>query len=198
MFNDESNRSSSQSQGQGGFVRRPIPNNPKYSGGEKSGSYQQGQGSYGSGYNSGGYNNGERQHSSGQSYSGGERQYNSSQRGRRPEGGGSGGYRQGGSGYGYNRNNNYGGNNDRLIRQNDIIIKLLKDIRDRLPAPPGMTDSDSYSSDSSYSSSSYSSGSSYRQEDSGDEADFDVSGGEQEEARAADGDDAEQEDNYNS
>lgn len=26
--------------------------------------------------------------------------------------------------------------NERLIRQNDIIIRLLKDIRDRLPSPP--------------------------------------------------------------
>ncbi len=29
-----------------------------------------------------------------------------------------------------------GGSSDRIIKQNDLIIKLLKEIRDRLPAPP--------------------------------------------------------------
>jgi hypothetical protein len=55
---------------------------------------------------------------------------------------------------GYNQNNGFGGQqqhprrridrfkretinySDRLIRQNDSIIRLLKEIRDRLPAPP--------------------------------------------------------------
>jgi hypothetical protein len=57
--------------------------------------------------------------------------------------------------YNYNTNNSYGNpqqqhprrrvdrfkretmnSSDRLLRQNDIIIRLLKEIRDRLPAPP--------------------------------------------------------------
>jgi hypothetical protein len=54
---------------------------------------------------------------------------------------------------GYNQNNGFGGQqhprrridrfkretinySDRIIRQNDSIIRLLKEIRDRLPAPP--------------------------------------------------------------
>jgi len=197
MYNDESNRSSQgQSQGQSSFVpRRPIP---KYNG-DKSGSYQgqSQQGGYSSGYSNSSYNNGEgRQHSGGRSYD--------SSRPRREGGGydrgdrsGSGGYQQ--RGYGYNRNNNYGGGpNDRLIRQNDIIIKLLKDIRDRLPAPPGMSsDSDNYG-DSSYSRQSYQSNSSYGQSD--DEADFEVAEGQQDGDQAVDRDDTadQEEDEYNS
>lgn len=67
------------------------------------------------------------------------------------------------SSYNYNHGNNYNGNgynsgynnyngqsqhprrrtfkpmnlNDKIVKQNDIIIKLLKEIRDRLPAPVG-------------------------------------------------------------
>lgn len=185
MYNDESNQSS-QDHGQGGaFVRRPIP---KYNGDKSGGEDQQQQPqpqspqrgySSGGGYRGGGYGR-DRQSGDGSqsSYSG------SAQRGRRPEGGGSsggyggsGGYRSGGSGgYGYNRGGGYG-SNDRLVKQNDIIIQLLKDIRDRLPAPPAGTSttdraSDSYGSDRSYSSASRRS--SYSEPD-GEE--FDVSGG---------------------
>lgn len=61
-------------------------------------------------------------------------------------------------GYNYNYNQNQGGfngqqhprrrtdrfkresinNNEKILRQNDLIIKLLKEIRDRLPAPPAI------------------------------------------------------------
>ncbi|MDR0330665.1 MAG: hypothetical protein LBH93_03025 [Chitinispirillales bacterium] len=202
MYNDDQNRSN---QGQGAFVRRPIP---KYSGDNNGGSgYQnQGGGGYSQGYK-GGYSGGQ-QHGGSQPYS------NSQQRGRRMEGGsggynsgysgGGGGYRGGsGGGYGYNRNNNYGSNNDRLIRQNDIIIKLLKDIRDRLPAPPGMQadNSPDYGSDGSYSSNA----GSYA---GGDEGDYEASGGpddsgmdpppEQADAGGGAQDGAEEEDRYNS
>ena len=55
----------------------------------------------------------------------------------------------GNNAYGYTNNANYNGQqrrrpdrqkpsgNDRLIKQNDLIIKLLKEIRDRLPEPEG-------------------------------------------------------------
>lgn len=36
----------------------------------------------------------------------------------------------------FKRDNHGSNNNDRLFKQNDIIIRLLKEIRDRLPAPP--------------------------------------------------------------
>ena len=56
-----------------------------------------------------------------------------------------------GNGYNSNYNNNYNGQsqhprrrtfkplnyNEKIAKQNDIIIKLLKEIRDRLPAPVG-------------------------------------------------------------
>jgi len=163
MNNDESNRSN-QGQG-GGFVRRPIP---KYNGDKTGAGEYQNQGGYTPRYNSG--YGGDKQRDGAQQSS-----YQNSDRrgGRRAEGAGSGGYNSGGSGYrsggyGYNRNSNNYNSNDRLIRQNDIIIQLLKEIRDRLPAPPGgasSRSSDAYSSRrSSYS-------------DGGDEGgDFDVSG----------------------
>lgn len=48
---------------------------------------------------------------------------------------GTGGHGTGGHGTGgYNKGSN---NNDRLMKQNDTIIRLLKEIRDRLPAPVG-------------------------------------------------------------
>jgi hypothetical protein len=145
-MNDESNRSN---QGQG-FVRRPIPkyNEDKTSGG---GGYQ-GQGGYTPRYNSGYGSDRQRDDSQQSSYSGASRRD-----GGRPDRGGSGGYNSGygggsgykSGGYGYNRNNNYG-SGDRAVKQNDIIIQLLKEIRDRLPAPPQGTPipraSDSYSS----------------------------------------------------
>jgi hypothetical protein len=36
----------------------------------------------------------------------------------------------------FKRENTGGGANDRIVKQNDIIIRLLKEIRDRLPPPP--------------------------------------------------------------
>ena len=171
MYNDESNHS-----GQGGaFVRRPIP---KYNGDKSGGEYQQQDQqqpsppqrgySSGGGYRGGGYGRDRQSDGAQSSYSG------SAQRGRRPDGGGSGGY-------GYNRGGGGYGSNDRLVRQNDIIIQLLKDIRDRLPAPPAGVStasdrsSDSYGSAHSYSSSSHQS--SYSGSDGDDGNDFDVSGG---------------------
>ncbi len=65
---------------------------------------------YNNGYNSGnssGFNN-QQQHSRG---------------GRRPDR-----FKSGGG--------HHSNSNERLLKQNDIIIKLLKEIRDRLPAPP--------------------------------------------------------------
>jgi len=50
---------------------------------------------------------------------------------RKPGGGGS-------SGGGTFKRDNYG-SSDKIIKQNDLIIKLLKEIRDRLPAPSEMT-----------------------------------------------------------
>lgn len=35
-------------------------------------------------------------------------------------------------------NNSSSGSNERLLRQNDLIIRLLKEIRDRLPPPPAV------------------------------------------------------------
>ncbi|GBU22657.1 hypothetical protein R80B4_02569 [Fibrobacteres bacterium R8-0-B4] len=203
MYNDESSHSS-QDHG-AGFVRRPIP---KYNGDKSGGEYQQQdqqtptptQRSYssGGGYRSGGYNRDRQNDGAQSSYSGSARRD-----GRRAEGGSSGGYggssggyRSGGSGggYGYNRGGGYG-SNDRVTKQNDIIIQLLKDIRDRLPAPPegtspsnssktyGSTESESYSSGSSYRSSSrpYTSyktpRSSSVSDGDGDEGEFDVSSG---------------------
>jgi len=217
MYNDESSHSS-QSQGQGAFVRRPIP---KYNGEKSGGEYQQSPSQSGGGYSGGssGYSGGSGYRSGGygrdrdrQGGDGTQSSYaGSSPRGRRPDGGSSGygggsgsGYRSGGS-YGYNnRTNNYG-SNDRLVRQNDIIIQLLKDIRDRLPAPPAGVStsagtSDSYSSDrSSYSSHK----SSYLGSDD-DGADFDVSGGSRgvdgvgQSSTAGRGDDADGENGFNS
>jgi hypothetical protein len=40
---------------------------------------------------------------------------------------------------GHNKGSN---NNDRLMKQNDTIIRLLKEIRDRLPAPAGAVNND--------------------------------------------------------
>lgn len=195
MFNDESNRSG---QGQSSFVpRRPIP---KYNGDKSGGNGYQSQGGYSSGgYNNGGYSGGaDRQHSGGQSsYSSPQRRRDSGGYGAdRGERGGSGGYQRS---YGYNRNNSHGGNNDRLIRQNDIIIKLLKDIRDRLPAPPGMAaDSDGYGTENSYSGASYS-GSSYRTDPAEDaDAEFDISAAAQERDDANGDVDDDEADRYNS
>lgn len=179
MNNDESNHSN---QGQGAFVRRPIPKyNGDKSGGEEYQSQggQGGQGGYTPSRYSGGYGGDRQQRDSAQQSS-----YSNSDRrdGRRSEGGRSGGYNsgggggyRGGGGYGYNRSGGGGGygSNERLIKQNDVIIQLLKDIRERLPAPPGgetrgRRSSNSYSSYSSRSSS-YSGGG------DDDNNDFDVS-----------------------
>jgi hypothetical protein len=144
-MNDESNRSS-QGQGQGqGFVRRPIPkyNEEKAPVGE-GGGYQR-QSGYVPRYNSG-YGDRQRDDSQQPSYSGAGRRDS----GRASNGySGGGGYKSGGYG-GYNRGSNNYGSSDRAVRQNDIIIQLLKEIRDRLPAPPQgaavSRSSDSYSS----------------------------------------------------
>lgn len=67
------------------------------------------------------YNNGNQtQHGSHGNHS---TSYNNQQHQRRKPGSGS--FKREGS----------GGANDRLVKQNDIIIRLLKEIRDRLPAP---------------------------------------------------------------
>ncbi len=42
-------------------------------------------------------------------------------------------------GGGHNKGSN---NNDRIMKQNDTIIRLLKEIRDRLPAPAGAVGND--------------------------------------------------------
>ncbi len=47
------------------------------------------------------------------------------------------GYQQGGGYRPYNNDQSRGGQIDRLIRQNEIVIKVLREIRDRLPAPDG-------------------------------------------------------------
>jgi hypothetical protein len=150
-MNDESDRS-----GQG-FVRRPIPkyNEEKTPGeagaGAGTGSGYQRQSGYVPRYNSG-YSDRQRDESGHSSYSGAGRREGGRQGG---SGGyssgysGGGGYKSGGYG-GYNRNNSNYGSNDRLTKQNDTIIQILREIRDRLPAPPPGTpssrSSDSYSS----------------------------------------------------
>jgi hypothetical protein len=65
------------------------------------------------------------------SYSGNSANYNGqqgqNQRRRPPENR----FKTGGGGSGHHSNSS-----DRIVKQNDIIIRLLKEIRDRLPAPP--------------------------------------------------------------
>ena len=167
MFTDDQSR---QSNGQNGFVRRNMTN-PRFDGEKTTPSYQNNSDysapstpSYGSG---GGYNSRPRQHEGG---TGGYRGGYTNNR--------TGGYTNNRTG-GYNRNNqtrdNGGASSDRAIRQNDVIIKLLKEIRDRLPPPPAGTQSYDSSSDTAHES--YKSESSYHAADAGDDGASDISGG---------------------
>jgi len=136
MFTDDQNRNSS---GQSGFVRRSMPNT-RFDGDktapphQNNSDYPAAQPSYGTG---GGYNSQPRP------------QYNPQQR-RHGSEGFSGGYNsRSSSSYGANRTGGYqrnaaprdsgGAAPDRLIKQNDQIIKLLREIRDRLPPPAAGT-----------------------------------------------------------
>jgi hypothetical protein len=168
MFTDDQSR---QSNGQNGFVRRNMTN-PRFDGEKTTPSYQSNTDysppstpSYGSG---GGYNSRPRQHG-GEGGTGGYRGGYTNNR--------TGGYTNNRTG-GYNRNNqtrDSGGSSDRVIRQNDVIIKLLKEIRDRLPPPPAGTQSYDSSSDTAHES--YKSESSYHTADAGDYGASDISGG---------------------
>lgn len=82
---------------------------------------QQKYGSYGYGHNTGYSGNSNFNGNSGYNGNSSYNSGNSQTQRRRPAGNG-----------GFKPQSN---NNDRLIRQNDTIIKLLKEIRDRLPAP---------------------------------------------------------------
>jgi len=169
MFTDDQSRNNSS--GTGGFTRRNITN-PRFDGDKTTPSYQSGSDytppppSYGG---SSSYNSRPRP------------QYNSQQRSHGSEGG-------------YNRGSNYGSNNrtggyqrntqsrdsgsassDRVIRQNDQIIKLLREIRDRLPAPPAGTQQ--YDSSADTPQEPYKAEPSYQAADADGDGAFDISGG---------------------
>ncbi len=94
------------------YTRKPMPS--KYNDNKNHNSYGPGQN----------YNYGNQSYNGNSHYNGGGNSYNNNHNGqqnqrRRPD---------------RFKRDNYS-HNDRLIKQNDIIIRLLKEIRDRLPAP---------------------------------------------------------------
>jgi len=174
MFTDDQSRSSS---GQSGFSRRNFTT-PRFDGEKTTPSYQSNsdhsspQTSYGNSGGYGGYNNSQTRP-----------QYNNQQR-RHGSEGAAGGYNRGSS-YGSNRTGGYqrntqprdggGASSDRVIRQNDQIIKLLREIRDRLPAPPAGTQSYDTSADTPQEP--YKAEPSYQAADADGDGAFDISGG---------------------